>query len=67
MKINKLESTLSKYCTRYVKATGKTSILQTKPVRINNTSNLKYLPKIENDIIVFFNEKLVQNNDLSNL
>ncbi len=67
MKINKIESTLSKYCERYVKATGKTSILQTKPVRINNTSNLKYLPKIENDIIDFSNKNRVQDNIFTSL
>ena len=53
MKINKLESTLSKYCTQYVKASGKTSILQTKPVHINNAKSLKYLPKIEGDVFDF--------------
>jgi hypothetical protein len=67
MKISKLESTLQKQCTRYVKATGKTSILQTKPVQINNTSNLKYLPKIENDIIDFSNKNSVQDNIFTSL
>lgn len=53
MGLQKLGITLAEQCTKYAKACGKSSILCTKPVSVQNITGLKYAQGLTKDVVEF--------------
>ena len=51
MGLQKLGITLAEQCTKYAKACGKSGILCTKPIPVQDISNLKYTQELTKDVV----------------
>ena len=51
MGLQKLGTTLAEQCTKYAKACGKSGILCTKPIPVQDISNLKYTQELTKDVV----------------